>query len=44
MWAVCYNQITLYTKVLHHVQVYMEVHFQAHLGTDLVVIGEAKPL
>ena len=25
-------------------QVYIEGHFQAHIGTDLVVMGEAKPI
>ena len=25
-------------------QVYIEGHFQAHNGTDLVVMGEAKPI
>jgi len=26
------------------VQVYTEAHFQGHVGTDLVVMGEAKPV
>jgi len=27
-----------------YLQVYTEAHFQGHVGTDLVVIGEAKPV
>jgi len=32
------------TCYLQLAQVYTEAHFQGHVGTDLVVMGEAKPV
>lgn len=36
--------INLHVYKYNKRQVYIEGHFQAHIGTDLVVMGEAKPI
>ena len=41
---VCVMIINMHIYTSDILQVYIEGHFQAHIGTDLVVMGEAKPI